>query len=172
MRKILSLFLIFVFVLSVSACGAQGDTSDNKNSAADTETFATNENAQLFSDKIIETKKLIDPIFTSVCSAWKAEENNEGSTVTDVNNAIKRAWGEHTESIASINEADKSISELYELAKKCPAASNVEAVMTAYKDYKDSVLKADASTNPDGYIDASLAKNSLDKALRNLRSVL
>ena len=44
--------------------------------------------------------------------------------------------------------------------------------MTAYTDYKDSVLKADASTNPGGYTDASTAKNSLDKALRNLRTVL
>ncbi len=172
MKKLLALLLIFVITFSISACGSASSEVENNNGPSDSETFATNENAQLFFDKIIENKTLLDPIFRAVCSAWKAEESKDGATVSDVNKAIDDAIKQHNTDIATINAADESINELYELAKKCPASSNVEAVMTSYNKYKDSVLKADASTNPGGYNDASSAKNSLDKALRNFRTVL
>lgn len=174
MKKLLSVLLTFALALSISACGTNKQTSDKKdvNNTSNAETFASNENAQLFFDEVIENKKHIDPLFSLVCGTWKAEESKSGATVSDVNKAIKGALSQHSSTVTMIDEADQNIAELYELAKKCPASANVEAVMTAYKAYKISVLNADASTNPGGYKDASAAKASLDKALRNLRSTL
>ena len=174
MKKILSLLLVSILAFTVSACADNKQSSDEKvvNAVSDSETFASNENAQLFFDKVTENKKLLDPVFRSVCGAWKSEESKTGATVSDVNKAINEALKQHSQNITAINEADETISQLYELAIKCPASTNVEQVMSLYVAYKKTVINADASTNPGGYNDASSAKNSLDKALRNLRTVL
>ncbi|MBQ7045843.1 MAG: hypothetical protein IJN65_05055, partial [Clostridia bacterium] len=78
----------------------------------------------------------------------------------------------HSDNITKINELDKEIRDLFDKAKD--EMKNVsdefalKQVMTAYSEYKDSILNANEALDTSGYVGVSVSKDSLDRALRNL----
>ena len=52
--------------------------------------------------------------------------------------------------------------------KSVSAEFALKQVMTAYSEYKDSILKANEALDVSGYVGVSVSKDSLDMALQNL----
>ena len=52
--------------------------------------------------------------------------------------------------------------------KEVSAEFALKQVMSAYSEYKDSILNANEALDTSGYIGVSAAKSSLDRALRDL----
>lgn len=182
MKKLISILLIFVVSASLSGCGyLRYEFSKDFNSSeidAPNEGNTSNESAdsigsaEKFYDKVNESKVLLDLVATDVCAAWKDAAYDYDLTTEEVNNAIEKAKSKHSEDISKINEFDKEIRDLFDKAKKENKKYNVEIelkrVMTAYSEYKDSVLNANEALDSGGYMGVSLSKKSLDDALQDL----
>ena len=164
MRKILSVLLVFILSISLSGCALLNVKME--------ENIDSTENAQSFYNKVNESKELLDLVATDVCAAWKDASYDYNLSTKDVNDAIEKAKSAHNDNIIKINELDKDIRNLFDKAKD--EMSNVSAefafkqVMTAYSEYKDSVLKANAALDASGYVGVSVSKDSLDRALQDL----
>ena len=160
MRKILSVLLVFILSVSFSGC-----TLLNINMGAC-------ENAQSFYNKVNESKELLDIVATDVCAAWKDAVYDYNLSTKDVNDAIEKAKNSHNDNITKINELDKEIRDLFDKAKSemknTYAEFELKQVMTAYSEYKDSILKANEALDASGYLGVSSSKDSLDRALQNL----
>lgn len=85
---------------------------------------------------------------------------------------IENAKNAHSDNIVKINELDKEICDLFAKAKdetkNIFVESALKQVMTAYFEYKDSILKANEALETRGYIEISFANDSLDSALQDL----
>lgn len=164
MRKILSILLVFILSISFSGCTLL-------NVKMEENTYST-ENAKNFYDKVNESKVLLDLVATDVCAAWKDAAYDYNSSTKDVNNAIEKAKNAHSDNIIKINELDKEIRDLFDKAKDemkgVSAEIALKQVMTAYFEYKDSILNANDALDSSGYIGVSVSKDSLDRALQNL----
>ncbi|MBQ6708505.1 MAG: hypothetical protein IJM97_06115 [Clostridia bacterium] len=166
MKKLSAILLVFILIMSLSAC-----KTDNKD--ADTTThIATVEDVQLFFDKVCENKRHIDIIASNICSAWKVAEGLPNATVKTVKTDVKKATNTYGDMLSEIDALDKEISYLYNKSKYPSLLNEVEQVMTAYENYTSLVLNPKIDGNTGGYNQISQAKNSLDKASRNLRSAL
>ena len=163
MRKILSILLVFILCISFSGCTLLNVNDENVNST---------ENAQSFYNKVNESKELLDIVATDVCAVWKDAAYDYNLSTKDVNEAIEKAKNAHNDNITKINELDKVIRDLFDKAKDDIDNVYVEIalkqVMTAYSEYKDSILNANEALDGSGYIGVSSAKSSLDRALQDL----
>ncbi len=164
MRKILSVLLVFILSISLSGCALLNVKME--------ENIDSTENAQNFYDKVNESKVILDLVATDVCAAWKDASYNYNLSTKDVNDAIEKAKNIHSDNITKINELDKEIRDLFDKAKdemkKFSAEIALKQVMTAYSEYKDSILNANEALDESGYIGVSSAKSSLDRALQDL----
>ena len=164
MRKILSILLVFILSISFSGCTLLNFNMD--------ENVDSTENAQSFYNKVNETKELLDIVATDVCAAWKDASYDYNLSTKDVNDAIEKAKNIHSDNIIKINELDKEIRDLFDKAKdemkEFSAEIALKQVMSAYSEYKDSILNANEALDASGYIGVSAAKSSLDRALRDL----
>ena len=164
MRKILSILLVFILSISFSGCTLLNVNMD--------ENVDSTENAQSFYNKVNESKELLDIVATDVCAAWKDAAYDYNLSTKDVNEAIEKAKNAHNDNITKINELDKEIRDLFDKAKdemkEFSAEIALKQVMTAYSEYKDSILNANEALDASGYIGVSFAKSSLDRALQDL----
>ena len=164
MRKILSILLVFILSISFSGCTLLNFNMD--------ENVDSTENAQSFYNKVNETKELLDIVATDVCAAWKDASYDYNLSTKDVNDAIEKAKNIHSDNITKINELDKEIRDLFDKAKdemkEFSAEIALKQVMTAYSEYKDSILNANEALDASGYVRVSSAKSSLDRALQDL----
>ena len=164
MRKILSILLVFILPISFSGCTLLNVNMD--------ENVDSTENAQSFYNKVNESKELLDIVATDVCAAWKDAAYDYNLSTKDVNDAIEKAKNSHNDNITKINELDKEIRDLFDKAKgemkNISAEFALKQVMTAYSEYKDSILKANEALDARGYVGVSVSKDSLDRALQNL----
>ena len=173
MRKILSILLVFILSISFSGCTlVDVNMDENVDSTENAQSFYNKVNAQSFYNKVNESKELLDIVATDVCAAWKDAAYDYNLSTKDVNEAIEKAKNSHNDKITKINELDKEIRDLFDKAKDEMRNSSAEfalkQVMTAYSEYKDSILKANEALDGSGYIGVSFAKSSLDRALQNL----
>ena len=163
MRKILSILLVFILSISFSGCTLLNVNDENVDST---------ENAQSFYNKVNESKELLDIVATDVCAAWKDASYDYNLSTKDVNEAIEKAKNSHNDKITKINELDKEIRDLFDKAKddmkNVSAEFELKQVMTAYSEYKDSILNANEALDEMGYIGVSYSKKSLDRALQDL----
>ena len=164
MKKIFSIFLVLILSISFSGCGLFNVNLD--------EFVDSTENAQKVYFKVNESKAILDLVATDVCAAWKDASLDYNLSTKDVNDAIENAINAHSDNIVKINELDKEICDLFAKAKdetkNIFVESALKQVMTAYFEYKDSILKANEALETRGYIDISLANDSLDSALQDL----
>ena len=164
MKKILSILLVFVLIVSLSGYALL--------KAITTEDFDSTENANNFYNKVNESKVILDLVATDVCAAWKDATHDYNLSTNDVNKAIEKAKNAHSEDITKINELDKEIRDLFNIAKNemkdYSAEYALKQVMTAYSEYKDSILNANEALDSSGYITVSISKDSLDRALQDL----
>lgn len=164
MKKILSILLVFVLIISLSGYALL--------KAITTEDFGSTEDANNFYNKVNESKVVLDLVATDVCAAWKDATQDYNLSTNDVNKAIEKAKNAHSEDITKINELDKEIRDLFNIAKNemkdYSAEYALKQVMTAYSEYKDSILNANEALDSSGYITVSVSKDSLDRALQNL----
>lgn len=164
MRKILSILLVIILSISFSSCALLNVNMKEK--------VDSTENAQSFYNKVNESKELLDLVATDVCAAWKDASYDYNLSTKDVNDAIEKAKSAHNDNIIKINELDKEIRNLFDKAKdemrNFSAEFAFKQVMTAYSEYKDSVLKANEALNSHGYTEISFAKDLLDRALQEL----
>ena len=164
MRKILSVLLVFILSISLSGCALLNVKME--------ENIDSTENAQNFYDKVNESKVILDLVATDVCAAWKDASHDYNLSTKDVNDAIEKAKNIHSDNITKINELDKEIRDLFDKAKyEMKNASDefaLKQVMTAYSEYKDSILNANEALDASGYMGVSSAKSSLDRALQDL----
>ncbi len=164
MRKILSVLLVFILSISLSGCALLNVKME--------ENIDPTENAQSFYNKVNESKELLDIVATDVCAAWKDASYDYNLSTKDVNDAIEKAKSAHNDNIIKINELDKEIRDLFVKAKdemeEISAEFALKRVMTAYSEYKDSILNANEALDTNGYIGVSSAKSSLDRALQDL----
>lgn len=85
----------------------------------------------------------------------------------DINEAIAAAQEQHAEEIEALIELDGVIVELYKAARETEQAELVKAVMMAYSDYYDFVLKS--SNSFDSYSEGRLEKQqAVSSTLREL----
>lgn len=163
MKKILSILLVFVLSITLSGCSLLNMGMEKSDASA--------ENTRNFYDKVKESKALLDLVATDVCAAWKDADHDYNLSTKDVNNAIEKAKNIHSDNITKINELDKEIRDLFGKAKdeiKFSAEIALKQVMTAYSEYKDSILNANEALDASGYVGVSSAKSSLDRALQDL----
>ena len=149
MRRVLLTILAIIMMFSMSACEYQN-------------------NVHAFYDKVVEAEAVLDIIATDVCAAWKDAAYDHNLSEKEINEAIENAKIENSANIEKLNEYDAEIEELFSAAKVSFSKSEVKWVMTAYIEYRDSVLNANNSLDLTGYRGVSLKKNTLDNALRNL----
>ena len=174
MKRFISIFLVLILSVSLSGCASLGGMLESilTSSGDSTESVDSAENAKKFYDKVNESKILIDLVATDVCAAWKDAQSDYSLSTKDVNDAIEKAKNAHSENITKINEFDTEIRELFDKAKnemkELSAEYALKEVMTAYSEYKDSVLNANEALDSSGYIGVSVSKDSLDRALENL----
>lgn len=164
MKKFLSILLVFVLIISLSGYALL--------KAITTEAFDSTEDANNFYNKVNESKVILDLVATDVCAAWKDATQDYNLSTNDVNKAIEKAKNAHSEDITKINELDKEIRDLFNIAKNemkdYSAEYALKQVMTAYSEYKDSILNANEALDSSGYITVSVSKDSLDRALQDL----
>ena len=172
MKKILAMMIAFLFVFSLASCGIfdRSEQIRAEQSRLTEEYIAQQaeylEAAREFYTKISENAVLIDEVASEICSMWK--DSDYDTTTKEINKKIARILEEHKENVDEINAFDKEIAQLLSKAKLSTARFQVEQAMKAYIEYRDSVLKADASFMEYGYIEISSNKSSLDDALKNL----
>ncbi|MBR3837350.1 MAG: hypothetical protein IKJ74_04305 [Clostridia bacterium] len=164
MKRIFSIFMVFVLTVSLSSCGLL-----NVFMAGNT---GSTENAKAFYDKVNESKTLLDLVATDVCAAWKDATRDYTLTTNEINQAIETAKNAHSENVARISELDKEICDLFDKAKDEVRGFSAEYVlksaMTAYSEYKDSILNANEALDSTGYIGISVSGDSLERALQEL----
>lgn len=149
MRRILLTILAIIMMFSMSACEYQN-------------------NVNAFYDKVVEAEAVLDIIATDVCAAWKDAAYDHNLSAKEINEAIENAKIENSANIEKLNDYDAEIEELFSAAKISFSKSEVKHVMTAYIEYRDSVLNANDSLDSNGYRGVSFKKNTLDNALRDL----
>lgn len=176
MKKMIILFIAAMFCVSLCGCsllnlGLDLGNSPTQNEAMEQGTVTT-QNAKAFYNKVLESSALLDLVATDVCAAWKDATYDYNLSTKDVNDAIEKAKNAHDDNIKKINELDVEIRNLFEAAKNemkdFSSQYAVKEVMTAYSEYMDSVLNANEALDTGGYLGVSMAKDSLDRALRNL----
>lgn len=176
MKKMITLFIAAMFCASLCGCSLLNLGFDLGNSSMHNEAMEqgtdTTENAKAFYNKVLESSALLDLVATDVCAAWKDASFDYNLSTKDVNDAIEKAKNAHSDNIMKINELDKEIRDLFDKAKEemknLSAEFALKQVMTAYSEYKDSILKANEALNTSGYVGVSVSKESLDRALRDL----
>ena len=172
MKKILAMMIAFLFVFSLASCGIfdRSEQIRAEQSRLTEEYIAQQaeylEAAREFYTKISENAVLIDEVASEICSMWK--DSDYDTTTKEINKKIARILEEHKENVDEINAFDKEIAQLLSKAKLSTARFQVEQAMKAYIEYRDSVLKADASFMEYGFIEIASNKSSLDDALKNL----
>ena len=174
MKKILSLLLVFLLTMLMNGCSVPHFTFMDEAKTAFTEEvkFTSTEFARDFYNKVNESAKLLDLVATDVCAAWKDATYDYDLSTKEVNDAIELAKDAHEDNILRINDLDKDIRDLFDKAKDETNDYSIEFelknVMTAYSEYKDSVINANEALDSHGYMEISFAKESLDRALQNL----
>ena len=164
MRKIFAIILVLILSFGIGGCALLHLKVEEKTTSM--------ESANKFYAKLTESKSLLDLVATDVCAVWKDASLDYDFSTKDVNDAIEAAKISHSDNIARIHELDKEICDLFDKAKDEVKDINTELalkrVMTSYFEYRDSVLNANDALNPSGYVDVSISKDFLDKALRDL----
>ena len=183
MKKILAMMIALLFVFSLASCGIfdrseqiraeQSRLAEESRQAEESrylEYIAQQaeylEAAREFYTKISENAALIDAVASDICEMWKDADYD--TTTKEINKKIARILEDHKENVDEINAFDKEIAQLLSKAKLSTAGYQVERAMKSYIEYRDSVLKADASFMEYGFIEISSNKSSLDDALKDL----
>jgi len=163
-EKVIAILITFVLAASFSGCSSfypyiMGDVGSTVY-------------VQKFYDKVNESKILLDLVATDVCAAWKDATDDFNLSTKDVNDAIENAKQKHSQDIEKIEILDKEICDLFDEVKNekmdFSAEFALKQVMTAYSDYRDSVVDANDALDSRGYLGISASKDSLDRALRDL----
>ena len=170
MKRFVSVVLIVFMALSFSACDLLNYQQNDLEEAERLEAERL-ENAQKYYDNVIKSKALLDVVAADICAMWKDAKYDV--TTKELNKSIAKIQETHQEKIDEIARLDAEIEELFTSAKLSQKAGTyVAIVMLEYFEYRDSVIKVDASHTTYGHIEISSNKETLERYLNQLYVII
>lgn len=158
-KKIFISFFTFLFILPLflfCSCGGGNDIVNNKMSEKITE----------FHEVVTESQKLLDEVADDIYSYWY-DAIYEDKYYGSISIAVATAKSDNKANLATIDENEPIIKELYKEIRDSELSTEIKAVMSAYTDYYELVVNVSGSFKSYS-ADKETFKKELASALKNL----